>query len=290
MKTKHVLVVGDSRDLKEIKDRKIPIHLVVTSPPYPMIEMWDKQFSELGAHSYQGMHNLLAEVWKQCYQVLVDGGLMCINIGDATRRNDGSGFRLYPNHSKIIEHCEKIGFSSLPYILWKKPTNRPNAFLGSGFLPPNGYVTLDCEYILILRKGQIRKFPPHDKVRYDSTFTKEERDRWFSQIWDDIRGTKQNHTDIVRRTGAYPEELVRRLIRMFSVKEDTILDPFVGTGTTIKAARELGRNSIGYEIDRKLVKIIKERMDQRTFNSDYDLEIIMRSHRQRPHLPFSHTV
>ena len=280
MKTKHVLVVGDSRDLKEIKDRKIPIHLVVTSPPYPMIEMWDKQFSELGAHSYQGMHNLLAEVWKQCYQILVDGGLMCINIGDATRRNDGSGFRLYPNHSKIIEHCEKICFTFLPYILWKKPTNRPNAFLGSGFLPTNGYVTLDCEYILILRKGQIRKFPPHDKVRYDSTFTKEERDRWFSQIWDDIRGTKQNHTDIVRRTGAYPEELVRRLIRMFSVKEDTILDPFVGTGTTIKAARELGRNSIGYEIDRKLVKIIKERMDQRTFNSDYDFEIIRRSHRQ----------
>ena len=117
----------------------------------------------------------------------------------------------------MIEHCERIGFTALPYILWKKPTNKPNAFLGSGFVPPNGYVTLDCEYILIFRKGGPRTYPPHDARRYESSFTRQERDKWFSQVWDDMRGTRQTHGDISRRTGAYPEELARRLIRMFSV-------------------------------------------------------------------------
>lgn len=276
MKTKHKLVIGDSRSLKEIKDRNIPIHLVITSPPYPMIKMWDNQFSELGANTYEEMHNLLAKVWKECYDVLVDGGLMCINIGDATKKNDGDGFRIYPNHSKIIEKCEKIRFTILPYILWKKPTNRPNAFLGSGFLPPNAYVTLDCEYILIFRKGDLRQFDDNGKQkRRDSTYTKPERDKWFSQIWTDMRGTRQVNGKIARRTGAYPEELARRLIRMFSVKGDTVLDPLVGTGTTMEVARELGRNSIGYEIEKELVDLITERFEQKTLGSDF--EIIKRS-------------
>lgn len=272
MKTKHLLVIGNSQSLEEIKDRNIPIHLIVTSPPYPMIAMWDKQFSELSANSYEKMHDLLTKVWKQCYDVLVDGGLMCINIGDATRKIDGDGFRLYPNHAKITEHCGKIGFTTLPYILWKKPTNKPNAFLGSGFLPPNAYVTLDCEYILIFRKGNLRKFDEDGKQkRRDSTYTKEERDKWFSQIWDDIKGAKQNRSGIERRTAAYPEELVRRLIRMFSIKGETVLDPFVGTGTTMKVAREFGRNSIGYEIDNELADFITQKFGQKTLSSNFEV-------------------
>lgn len=272
MKTKHLLVIGNSQSLEEIKDRNIPIHLIVTSPPYPMIAMWDKQFSELSANSYEKMHDLLTKVWKQCYDVLVDGGLMCINIGDATRKIDGDGFRLYPNHAKITEHCGKIGFTTLPYILWKKPTNKPNAFLGSGFLPPNAYVTLDCEYILIFRKGNLRKFDEDGKQkRRDSTYTKEERDKWFSQIWDDIKGAKQNRSGIERRTAAYPEELVRRLIRMFSIKGETVLDPFVGTGTTMKVAREFGRNSIGYEIDNKFANFITQKFGQKTLSSNFEV-------------------
>ncbi len=276
MNSTHKLIIGSSTSLKEIKERKIPVHLVVTSPPYPMIEMWDKQFSGLGAKTYEEMHALLAKTWKECFDILVEGGLLCINIGDAARKNDGNGFRLYPNHSKIIEHCEKIGFTTLPYILWKKPTNKPNAFLGSGFIPPNAYVTLDCEYILIFRKGQMRKFPPKDKVRYESAFSRQERDEWFSQVWEDIRGTKQNHADIKRRTAAFPEEIARRLISMFSVKGDTVLDPFVGTGTTMKVAKELGRNSIGYEIDESIEKIITDSMKQATLNSDFVFEKISR--------------
>ena len=272
MRTKHLLVVGDSQSLEEIKDRKIAIQLIVTSPPYPMIAMWDKQFSQLGANSYEKMHSLLAEVWKQSFDALVNSGLMCINIGDATRKNDGTGFRLYPNHVKIIEHCEKIGFTTLPYILWKKPTNKPNAFLGSGFLPPNAYVTLDCEYVLIFRKGDLRKFDEKGKQkRRESTYTKEERDKWFSQIWDDIRGARQRRGHIERRTAAYPEELARRLIRMFSIEGDTVLDPFVGTGTTMKVARELERNSIGYEIDNELANFIIHKFWQKTLNSDFEV-------------------
>ena len=138
-------------------------------------------------------------------------------------------------------------------------------------MPPNGYVTLDCEYILIFRKGRTRKFPPKDEARYASAFTKAERDKWFSQIWDDLRGTKQNHTALARRTGAYPEELVRRLIQMFSVKAEMVLDPFVGTGTTMKVAKELERNSIGYEIDQNLCRIAIQRMDQLTLSSSFEI-------------------
>jgi site-specific DNA-methyltransferase (cytosine-N4-specific) len=195
---------------------------------------------------------------------MVDGGIACINIGDATRTINGR-FRLFPNHSKIIEHCEKIGFTTLPYVLWKKPTTKPKykgkgAFLGSGFLPPNAYVTLDCEFILIFRKGKLRQFASHDPNRYDSAFTKKQRDEWFSQIWT-LAGTRQTESQIERRIAAFPEEIVNRLIRMFSVKGDTVLDPFLGSGTTTKTAMQNERNSVGYETDDSLLPLIKKKID-----------------------------
>ena len=293
MKTTHKIIIGDATNMKEIEDNSV--HLMITSPPYPMIEMWDDMFrsaipevdqiwkkmenetddkkkEEYIDRIYELIHEYLGKVWKETYRVLVDGGIACINIGDATRKMNGI-FRLFPNHSKIIEICEKIGFVTLPYIIWKKPTNKPNAFLGSGFLPTNGYVTLDVEYILIFRKNELRKFPPKDPLRYASKFTKEERDVWFSQVWD-IKGEKQNHSKLARRTAAFPEEIPRRLIRMFSIIGDTVLDPFLGTGTTSKVATELKRNSIGYEIDKNLKPIIEKRLNakQRTL-SGYEIEV-----------------
>jgi site-specific DNA-methyltransferase (cytosine-N4-specific) len=254
---------------------------MVTSPPYPMIKMWDAQFGRINpqiatlwqkletdggeetvTQIYDAMHETLARTWRETYRVLVDGGIACINIGDATRTVNGK-FRLFPNHSRIIEHCEKIGFTTLPYILWKKPTTKPKykgkgAFLGSGFLPPNAYVTLDCEFILIFRKGKLRHFPPNDNRRYESAFTKKQRDEWFTQIWD-ITGTRQTTSQLERRTAAYPDEIVNRLIRMFSVKGDTVLDPFLGSGTTTKIAIQTERNSIGFETDEKLLPLIKKK-------------------------------
>jgi site-specific DNA-methyltransferase (cytosine-N4-specific) len=255
---------------------------MITSPPYPMIKMWDDQFFSLNPkikrlwenllvtkkeetlHKiFQLMHDSLGKTWRETFRVLKEGGLVCINVGDATRKINGS-FRLFTNHSKIIDYCEKIGFTTLPNILWKKPTTKPkyrgkNVFLGSGFLPPNAYVTLDCEYILIFRKGKLRKFKPHDKLRYESSFTKKQRNQWFSQIWT-ITGSRQKINTIERRIASFPEEIVNRLIRMFSVKNDIILDPFLGSGTTTKLAMKLKRNSIGYEMEKKLVPLLKERL------------------------------
>ena len=151
-KTTHKIVVGDSRCMDEIEEGQV--HLIVTSPPYPMIEIWDDLFRKMGCKTYEEMHEYLAEVWKECERVLVEGGMACINIGDATRKVNGV-FRLFSNHSKTIEKFEELGFVTLPCILWKKPTTKPNSFLGSGFLPTNAYVTLDCEYILLFRKGNI---------------------------------------------------------------------------------------------------------------------------------------
>ena len=266
--------------MRELADGSV--QLMVTSPPYPMIQMWDELFAkadpkiaelcqklvldsreETVRQIYTAMHDYLAEVWQETYRVLVDGGIACINIGDATRTVKGK-FQLYPNHSRITEVCEKIGFTTLPYILWKKPTTKPmykgkGAFLGSGFLPPNAYVTLDCEFILLFRKGKLRKFPPKDALRYESAFTKKERDEWFSQIWA-FKGTRQTADELERRTAAYPEEIADRLIRMFSVKGETVLDPFLGSGTTVKVAIENDRNSIGYETDKNLLPVITKKI------------------------------
>jgi len=277
--TTHRIIIGDSRHMNEIKDGEV--HLIVTSPPYPMIEIWDDLFKSLGCNTYDEMHNYLGDVWKECYRVLTDGGIACINIGDATRKVNGT-FRLYPNHVRVTEICEKIGFIPLPCILWKKPTTKPNSFLGSGFLPPNAYVTLDCEYILIFRKGDPRKFKPKDPYRYLSYYTKEERDIWFSQIWD-VKGVRQESDEIERRVAAYPEEIVYRLIRMFSIIGDTVLDPFLGTGTTTKVAIQLYRNSVGYEIDENLLELIKKKVFYYQMNlfesKNFKVEVILRDDR-----------
>ncbi len=267
----HRVIVGDSRHMGELDDESV--HLVVTSPPYPMVAIWDDFFSEAKASSYDQMHDYLNHVWKEVARTLVPGGIACINIGDATRSKDGV-FHLYPNHSRVTENFERLGLLSLPYVLWKKPTTKPQykgkgAFLGSGFLPPNAYVTLDMEFILIFRKGGLRNFAPKDPDRYKSRFTKKERDQWFSQVWN-ITGARQTIEGLDRRIAAFPEEIPRRLVRMFSVVGDVVLDPFLGSGTSLKAAMESGRKFVGYERLDALVPVIKKRLGRESSSVSFE--------------------
>ena len=265
MKTEHKSIFADSRQMQDLSDESVD--LIVTSPPYPMIEMWDDLFSEQsslvkkqlkkkdGSGAYESMHKILDATWKEAYRVLKPGGFACINIGDATRSINGN-FALYTNHARILKFTQELGFSSLPCILWRKQTNAPNKFMGSGMLPAGAYVTLEHEYILILRKGSKREFKQETdkKNRRASALFWEERNLWFSDIWFDIKGSQQalNDKDTRKRSAAYPFELAYRLINMYSVKGDLVLDPYLGMGTTTSAAIASGRNSVGYEIENTL--------------------------------------
>jgi len=273
MKTTHRIVTGDSRSLSKIDDDSV--ELVVTSPPYPMIEMWDDLFSELnpeiadslgaseGQAAFAQMHEELEKVWEEVSRVLVDGGIACINIGDATRKVDGS-FRVFQNHSRTITAFEGLGFEPLPELLWRKPVNSGAKFMGSGMLPPNAYVTLEHEYVLIFRNGKdSRHFEPGSQRRYSSAYFWEERNQWFSDVWTDIKGELQalEQSELRKRSAAYPFEIPYRLINMYSVYGDTVLDPFWGTGTTSLAAMVAGRNSIGHELDEEFVQLFKQRVE-----------------------------
>jgi DNA modification methylase len=235
-----------------------------------MIEMWDSLFASLnpeiadllqqfdGLRAFKLMNQELDKVWDELARVVKDGGFVCINIGDATRKI-GKQFQLYSNHSRITSRFINLGFQPLPIVLWKKATNAPNKFMGSGMLPAGAYVTLEHEYILIFRKGGKREFNKVDekRVRNESAFFWEERNRWFSDSWD-LKGVKQatNNESVRERNAAYPFELPYRLINMYSVKGDTVLDPFLGTGTTTFAAISSERNSIGIECDQNFSSVI----------------------------------
>jgi DNA modification methylase len=259
METKHEILFGNAQTMN-LDDGSVD--MVVTSPPYPMIEMWDEQFSNMnseiaealnnskGSLAFELMHQELDAIWQELFRVLKQGGIACINIGDATRKV-GDDFQLYSNHARIVNALVDIGFSNMPNILWRKQTNAPNKFMGSGMMPPSAYITLEHEYVLVFRKGEKRSFSSDEKsLRRESAYFWEERNKWFSDLWE-FKGILQNLADesIRERSGAFPFELPYRLINMFSIKKDTVLDPFLGTGTTSLAALCAGRNSIGYEVE-----------------------------------------
>jgi modification methylase len=290
LETTHTVHFNNSKNLGDIGE----VDLVVTSPPYPMIEMWDNIFSQQnplikealdrkqGKEAFDLMHKELSKVWEKSYDVLKDGGFACINIGDATRKI-GNDFQLFSNHARILQDCMKIGFSPLPEILWKKQTNAPNKFLGSGMLPGGAYVTLEHEFILILRKGAKRETKEVDKLkRLQSAFFYEERNNWFTDIWHDLKGTKQNNIDskIRERSGAYPFELPYRLINMFSIKGETVLDPFLGTGTTMAASMATARESTGFEIDVNFKDLYDERFKDIVTTSNDLINNRLKNHRE----------
>jgi len=292
METQHRVVVGDSRRLDDVKDGTVD--LVVTSPPYPMIEMWDDVFSDLdpaigdaldageGRRAFELMHEQLNAVWSEVSRVLRAGGIACVNVGDATRTVDGS-FRVYGNHSRVVDAFEERGFDPLPEILWRKPTNSAAKFMGSGMLPPNAYVTLEHEYVLVFRNGgKSRSFEPGADRRYEAAYFWEERNQWFSDVWTGVRGGLQalEKGDLRERSGAYPFEIPYRLINMYSVYGDTVLDPFWGTGTTSLAAIAAGRNSVGYELDGEFAGVFEGRVAEAAELSRDVAEARLADHRE----------
>lgn len=291
LETIHKLYFQNASEMGSIDSHSIA--LVVTSPPYPMIEMWDELFVQhnkairhaldagRGMDAFELMHQFLDPVWREVYRVLVPGGIACINIGDATRTL-GNEFTLYPNHARILNATVKIGFSPLPEILWRKQTNAPNKFMGSGMMPPGAYVTLEHEHILILRKGAKREFhrDADKQNRRESAFFWEERNHWFSDVWMDLKGTTQklNDPNARLRSAAYPFEVPYRLISMFSVKGDVVLDPFLGTGATTAAAIAAGRNSVGFELIPDFLPLILSRLDTLIAFSNQRIENRLTAH------------
>jgi len=276
MGTETSVHIGDASSMTELSDDSV--HLIVTSPPYPMIEMWDEQFcrqddtikealkEDEGSRAFDLMHQVLAPVWKECVRVLRPGGIACVNVGDATRKVGGD-FQLFPNHVRITKILVDLGLTQLPGVLWRKPTNSAAKFMGSGMLGLNAYVTLEHEHILVFRKGSNRRATGREAARRrESAYFWEERNRWFSDVWTDLKGVRQSlapqHKELRQRSGAFPLDLPLRLIEMYSVYGDTVLDPFWGTGTTSLAAAMARRHSVGYELEPDFRSVFEQRVGQ----------------------------
>jgi len=294
MKTEHSLYYGHSKELLKSTASDC-VDLIVTSPPYPMIKMWDDIFIDqepllkqylndgYGKDAFNAIHNnILTPIWIESYRVLKEGGILCINIGNAVRTLN-SNFRMYDNCSRISNTLNNMRLLvQLPSIIWRKPTNSPNKFMGSGMLPVGAYITLEHEFVLIFRKGEKRKFNGVEQdIRRESAIFWEERNKWFSDVWTDLPGISQdlNNKETRKRSGAYPLDLPYRLINMFSIKGDTVLDPFLGTGTTMIAAMASERNSIGLELDKTLEPIINIYMNNLKNISDLIIKERLLNHK-----------
>ncbi|HPX74954.1 MAG TPA: DNA methyltransferase [Bacteroidales bacterium] len=255
-KTIHTIINGDSRQMSELNDESV--HLIVTSPPYWQLKDYGTD-NQIGFHDdYETYINHLNLTWAECFRVLHKGCRLCINIGDQFARSTYYGrYKIIPIHSEIIKFCEMIGFDFMGQIIWQKQTTMNTSggasIMGSYPHPRNGIVKLDFEYILLFKKqGNAPK--PTKEQKDNSAMTNEEWKTYFNGHWY-FTGAKQD-----KHLAMFPEELPHRLIKMFSFPEETVLDPFMGSGTTALAARKLNRNSVGYEINPDFISIIKEKI------------------------------
>ncbi len=256
MKTNHKIIIGDSRNMAELPDKSV--HLVITSPPYWQLKDYGAS-NQIGFNdSYEDYINNLNLVWKECFRVLNDGCRLCINIGDQFARSVYYGrYKIIPIRTEIIKFCETIGFDYMGAIIWQKATTMNTTggatIMGSFPYPRNGIIKLDYEFILIFKKSGDAPIVSRE-IKEKSKMSKEEWNQYFTGHWN-FNGTKQD-----KHLAMFPEELPKRLIKMFSFVGDTILDPFLGSGTTTLAAKNLDRDSVGYEINKKFLPIIKEKI------------------------------
>lgn len=261
-KTKHKIVIGDSRQMQSVPDKSI--HLIITSPPYWQLKDYGTD-NQIGYNdSYEEYINNLNLVWKESYRVLDNGCRLCVNIGDQFARSVYYGrYKVIPIRTEIIKFCESIGFDYMGAIIWQKKTTSNTtggaSLMGSYPTPRNGILSIDYEFILIFKKLGTPKRPSKE-IKEKSKMSKEEWKTYFAGHWN-FGGAKQNG-----HIAVFPEELPRRLIKMFAFVGDTVLDPFLGSGTTSLAAKNLGRNSIGYEINKEFLPFIKKKLNIETDN------------------------
>lgn len=257
MKTHHKIICGDSRIMNELQDNSI--HLIITSPPYWQLKDYGSA-NQIGFNdSYENYINNLNLVWNECYRVLYPGCRLCVNIGDQFARSVYYGrYKVIPIREEIIKFCETIGFDYMGAIIWQKVTTSNTTGggvqMGSYPYPRNGILKLDYEFILIFKKlGDSPK--PTKEQKELSKLTPDEWNSFFVGHWN-FAGVRQNG-----HLAMFPEELPRRLIKMFSFVGETVLDPFLGSGTTTLAAKNLYRNSVGYEINPEFIPIIKTKLN-----------------------------
>ncbi len=256
MKTHHKIVHGDSRKMTELENNSV--HLVITSPPYWQLKDYGTE-NQIGYHdSYESYINNLNLVWKECFRVLHNGCRLCINIGDQFARAVYYGrYKVIPIRTEIIKFCEAIGFDYMGAVIWQKVTTSNTTGggiqMGSYPYPRNGILKIDYEFILIFKKlGEAPK--PTKEQKELSRMTSEEWNTYFAGHWN-FAGTRQD-----KHIAMFPEELPKRLIKMFSFSGDTILDPFAGSGTTSFAAKNLHRNSVSCEINSEFIPVIKKKL------------------------------
>ncbi|GIW67037.1 MAG: methyltransferase [Candidatus Parcubacteria bacterium] len=252
----HKIIIGDSRKMQEIEDNTV--HLIVTSPPYWQLKDYGDP-RQIGFHnSYEEYINNLNLVWKECFRVLHPGCRMCINIGDQFARSVYYGrYKIIPIRTEIIKFCETIGFDYMGAIIWQKKTTMNTTggatVMGSYPYPRNGIIEIDYEFILIFKKpGEPPKV--NKEIKEEAKLTKEEWKEYFSGHWY-FNGERQKG-----HIAMFPVELPKRLIKMFTFPGEIVVDPFLGSGTTTLAAISLQRSSIGYEINRKFLPIIKRKI------------------------------
>lgn len=268
--TTHNIINGDCRQMKELRDKSV--HLIVTSPPYWQLKDYGTD-NQIGFHDdYETYINHLNLTWKECFRVLHDGCRLCINIGDQFARSTYYGrYKIIPIHTEIIKFCETIGFDFMGQIIWQKTTTLNTSggasIMGSFPHPRNGIVKLDFEYILLFKK-QGKAPQPTKEQKACSAMTNEEWNTYFSGHWY-FSGAKQD-----KHLAMFPEELPYRLIRMFSFPGETVLDPFMGSGTTASVAKKLNRNSFGYEINPEFIPIIEEKIGGNDVFSKTEINII----------------
>jgi DNA modification methylase len=259
--THHRIRLGDARAMDALPAESV--HLVLTSPPYWTLKEYRDSEGQMGhIEDYDLFLDELDKVWSHCYRALVPGGRLVCVVGDVclSRRENNGRHTVVPLHASIQERCRRIGYDNLAPIIWHKIANAVyevdnggGGFLGKPY-EPNAVIKNDIEFILMERKpGGYRA--PDVAARVLSVISGENHKKWFQQIWSGLTGASTR-----LHPAPYPVELAERLVRMFSFVGDTVLDPFLGTGTTTVAAAKTGRNSIGFEVDEHYFEMAHKRI------------------------------